>query len=386
LFYRNQSEGDKRSGALKFAAQTLWRMPGRFGMACLLGPSYSLRCVVFHDISPAESPFTRGMGVSITPTDFECALKFLTRYYTPVRMQDVLSACDGRGLPPRAVLVTFDDGYASVREWAAPLCGKFGVPVTLFLNAAFLDNQRLAPDNLVCYAANELGMGIINAAARVAKGADTLELKSQGEVFSRFFPAISLVERKVFLDALAHLGGINEHQLAEEAGLYLTRMQLCDLGSLDFEIGNHTYTHVRCRSLTPEDLVGEIDRNKAELEAVAGKKVRSFSVPYGSSEDLTSDLVGHLKHSGHEAAFLSESAANLRDADKFQLDRVSMHADSDDTLFFQIEVLPRLRVTRNRLFHGPEFLRNDRRPPSSDQFGGLKRDSIPNVDRIEPRV
>jgi peptidoglycan/xylan/chitin deacetylase (PgdA/CDA1 family) len=326
------------------------------------------------------------MGVSITPTDFERALTFLTRYYTPVRMQDVLSACDGRGLPPRAVLVTFDDGYASVREWAAPLCVKLGVPVTLFLNAAFLDNQRLAPDNLVCYAANELGMGTINAAARVAKGADTPELKCQGEVFSRFFPAISLAERKVFLDALTHLGGINEHQLAVEAALYLTRRQLCDLGTLDFEIGNHTYTHVRCRSLTPEDLVGEIDRNKAELEAVAGKTVRSFSVPYGSSEDLTSDLVAHLKRSGYEAAFLSESAANLRDADKFQLDRVSTHADSDDALFFQIEVLPRLRVTRNRLFHGPEFLRNDRRPLSSGRFGALKGESIPNVDRIDPRM
>ena len=103
-------------------------------------------------------------------------------------------------------------------------------------------------------------------------------------MFSRFFPVLSRAERTAFLDSLAHLGGINEGQLAEEAQLYLTREQVCVLASLGFEIGNHTYTHVRCRSLTGENFAGEVDRNKAELESVSGKKVRSFSVPYGSSE------------------------------------------------------------------------------------------------------
>src|ERR1035438_6564940 len=163
-------------------------MPGFFGIARILGPSYSLRCVVFHNVSATESPFTKGMGVSITPIDLEAMLKFLTRYYTPVSLEDVLADSDGRGLPSRAMLVTFDDGYASVMEWAAPLCVKFGVPAIFFLNAAFLDNYRLAPDNLVCYAANVLGMETINAAAHVVKGADSPKLKSLAEVFSCFFP------------------------------------------------------------------------------------------------------------------------------------------------------------------------------------------------------
>ncbi len=80
-----------------------------------------------------------------------------------------------------------------------------------------------------------------------------------------------------------------------KARLYLTRKQLCELASLDFEIGNHTYTHVRCRSLTPENFGEEVDKNKIELEAMSEKKVRSFSVPYGSSADLTRDLERHLE-------------------------------------------------------------------------------------------
>jgi peptidoglycan/xylan/chitin deacetylase (PgdA/CDA1 family) len=316
----------------------------------MLGPSYLLRCVVFHNISATDSPFTKGMNVSITPRKFEAALRFLTTHYTPVRLQDVLTDSDGRGLPPRAVLVTFDDAYASVAELAAPLCRQFSVPAVFFVNAAFLENQRLAPDNLVCYVANVLGMESIRAAARVVRGAGTPELQSLSEVFTCFFPAISLAEREVFLEALRQLTGISDSRMAKEAGLYLTSKQLCDLASFDFEVGNHTYTHVHCRSLSREEFGSQIDRNKAELEALLGTKVRSFSQPYGSSTDLTRDLAEHLERSGHKAVFLSESVANPRGADPLHLDRVSTRADSDDTLFLEIEVLPRLRTARNRLF------------------------------------
>jgi peptidoglycan/xylan/chitin deacetylase (PgdA/CDA1 family) len=345
-----------RQTAINLAAEAFWRTPGRFGIARVLGPSYSLRCVVFHNISATESPFTRGMNVSITPGKFEAALRFLTRYYAPVSLQDVLTDSDGRGLPARAVLVTFDDAYASVVEWAAPLCRQFGVPAVFFVNAAFLDNQRLAPDNLVCYVANVSGMKTINAAARAVRGEGAAELHSLSEVFTSFFPSISLAEREIFLDALRQLAGINDGRMAKDAGLYLTSKQLRDMASFDFEIGNHTYTHVHCRSLSLEEIGSQVDRNKAELESLSGTKVRSFSQPYGSSTDLTRDLAENLERSGHKAVFLSESVANRRGANPFHLDRVSSRAESDDTLFFEIEVLPRLRAVRDRL---PGFAHGD---------------------------
>ena len=348
-------------------------MPGRFGIARVLGLSYSLRCVVFHDISARESPFTRGMRVTIPSSDFEAALKFLTRYYTPVRLQDVLDASEGRSLPPRPVLVTFDDGYASMMECAAPLCRKYGVPGILFLNAAFLDNEGLAPDNLVCYVANIHGMEAINAAARAVGRTDIPKLESLAEVFSRFFPSLSLAERQVFLDALAHSAGIGVRQLAREAGLYLDRKQVGELAISDIEVGNHTYNHVHCRSLTPADFGQEIGRNKAELETLSGKKVRSFSLPYGSSADLTNDLARNLRLSGHKAVFLSESVSNPRGAECLRFDRVSIHANKDEAFFFEIEVMPRLRAVRNRLSGSFESARMARKDAFGSRWGGTAR-------------
>ncbi|MGB7516669.1 MAG: polysaccharide deacetylase family protein [Candidatus Acidiferrum sp.] len=340
---------------MDLAAQAFWHMPGCFGLANVLGPSYWLRCVVFHHISDKESPFTTGMNVRTNTQEFESALKFLTVHYTPVRLEDVLADSDGHRLPPRAVLVTFDDAYASVVEVAAPLCRKYGVPGIFFVNAAFLDNQRLAPDNLICYVANVHGLERVNAAAGTLRRNEIPQLASLTEVFGTFLPSLTLVERKAFLEALAQSVGVAERQLAEENSLYLTTKQLRELASFDFEIGNHTYTHVHCRVLLRGDFEQEIERNKAELETLSGRKVRSFSQPYGSSKDLTSDLAGHLERSGHKAVFLSESVANPRGFDPFHLDRVNIRTDSDDSLFFDLEVLPRLRAVRNKLFRSADM-------------------------------
>ena len=340
-----------KGATLNLAAETLWRLPGRFRIARMLGPSYSLRCVVFHHISAVESPFTAGINVRTTPGDFEAALRFLSTYYKPVRLEDVLDDARGRRLPPNAVLVTFDDAYASVLEVAAPLCRKYGMPAVYFVNAAFLNNQRMAPDNLVCFVADTKGMETIKAAVRVVGRNEFSELHSLSEVFSSFFPSITLSERELFLEALRHLGGISESRMAKESALYLTTEQLRSLASFDFEIGNHTYSHAHCRRLSQTEICEEIDRNRVELEALSGTKVRSFSQPYGSSKDLTADLAAHLRKSGHEAVFLSESVANLEGADLFHLDRVNPRAESDDSLFLDLEVLPRLRALRNRLFH-----------------------------------
>lgn len=344
------SKSKSGQGAMKLAAEAIWHMPGSFGIARLLGPSYELRCVVFHDISSRESSFTGGMNVSIRPEQFEAKLKFISKHYTPVRLQEVLACSDGGSLPPRAILVTFDDAYVSIVDVAAPLCARYGVPAVFFVNAAFLDNQRLAADNLVCYVANECGMQTITAAVRAVKGPEFPGPKSLAEVFSDFFPRITLAEREAFLEALLKLGGIDERRVAGDARLYLTSKKIAGLASFDFEIGNHTYTHVHCRSLSTEEMAREIDRNKSELEVLSGKPVRAFSVPYGSSLDLTAALAGHLQLTGHKAVFLSESVANERGADRFHLDRVSAHAESDEAFFLEMEVMPRLRAVRNRLF------------------------------------
>jgi peptidoglycan/xylan/chitin deacetylase (PgdA/CDA1 family) len=338
-----------RRALLNLAAGALWYVPRSFSVARFLGPRYSLRCVLFHDVSDTESLFTRGLGVTSTRKNFEAALEFIARNYTPVSLQDVIADFGGRTPPPRPVLLTFDDAYASVSEFAAPLCSKFGVPAAFFVNAECLDNRRLALDNLVCYVANLFGLEPINFTIHAVQGWEHRGVRSLAEVFSRFLPAISLSDRKTFRDGLVRLTQISESDVAAEAALYLSSQQLRDLHCFDFEIGDHTYSHVNCRSLLAGEFAEEIDQNRAVLEGISGRKIRTFSVPYGSAADLATQLLPHLQRSGYEAIFLAEGCTNSPHTSRLRLDRVSVRAGGNAALFSEIEVLPRLRSTRNRL-------------------------------------
>jgi peptidoglycan/xylan/chitin deacetylase (PgdA/CDA1 family) len=313
-----------------------------------LDSRHALRCVLFHNVSDVESSFTRGLGVTISLKHFQAALEFLVKHYRPVSLGDILEDVEGQRLPDRPVLVTFDDAYASVFDSAAPLCQKLGVPAVLFVNAAFLDNQELSLDNLLCHVVNVIGFDPVNVAVREVKGADYPQLGHLAEVFSCFLPAISRRQRKVFAGALLKAAGLHMQDLSCDADLYLSSRQVQDLVPFGFEIGNHTYSHVNCRSLSQEDRDEEIGGNKLALETILGTKVRSFSVPYGSSADLTSELALYLRNSGHQAIFLAESLSNPLGVDRFRLNRTSITDGSDSAFFSEIEIYPRLRVMRNR--------------------------------------
>ena len=354
LTANTEIQTDARRATLNLVAGSLWYAPGSFGIARALSSQYSLRSILFHDIADTQSVFTKGLGVTVTRKQFEAALKFVVKHYTPVSLHDVLAESEGNPLPSRPVLLTFDDAYASVSEFAAPLCAELGVPAVFFVNASCLDNQRLALENIICYVTNVRGLDTVNAAIRSVDGEGNLVVGSLLEAFSRFLPAISLQGRQAFRSALVRLAGVNESELAAEAGLYLSSQQLRDLARFKFEIGNHTYSHANCRILSTADFAPEIDRNKAVLEEVSGTNVRSFSVPYGSSADLTNELAAHLRHEGYKAVFLAEGRANssrIHDLnfDDLTLDRVSIKAGTDAAFFSEIEILPRLRSLRSSL-------------------------------------
>jgi peptidoglycan/xylan/chitin deacetylase (PgdA/CDA1 family) len=326
-------------------------MPAKFSLVKVLGRKYSLRCVLFHHISDQACPFTDGLGVNVTRKDFEARIRFLSRNYDPIDLEMLLAARDRTILPRRPVLITFDDAYASVAEVAAPICRKYHVPALFFVNASFLGNRDLSMDNFVCYVSNTFGFREINAVAREINGPQQAELRSRSLVTSEFIPTLSADRREAFKSRLAAAVGVRIEDLARKAALYLSPQQLRALGSSGFEIGNHTFSHVHCRRLSGPDFSREIGQNKSTLEAISGRKVRAFSVPYGSVTDLTPTLEAHLKRSGHEAAFLVESRPNTSATDFYHLNRVSVHSASDGSSFAEIEVLPRLRAIRD-LFLG----------------------------------
>ena len=73
---------------------------------------------------------------TLTPDLFARSLDFFSRHYNVVSMEQVLQARRGNGcLPPRPLLITFDDGWADNADFALPELHKRGLPALMFVVA-----------------------------------------------------------------------------------------------------------------------------------------------------------------------------------------------------------------------------------------------------------
>ncbi|MBV8087013.1 MAG: polysaccharide deacetylase family protein [Chloroflexi bacterium] len=89
---------------------------------------------------PANSPDKLGYGLSVAPAVFDQQLSYLkANGYASVSMADVVSHVTlGAPLPPKPVVLTFDDGYADFYMAALPLLQKYQFTATTYLVVDFL--------------------------------------------------------------------------------------------------------------------------------------------------------------------------------------------------------------------------------------------------------
>jgi biofilm PGA synthesis lipoprotein PgaB len=84
-----------------------------------------------------------GDDYSIDHKRFVEQMEYLrTHGYSPVSMDDILEAAEGRkALPDKPVLLTFDDAYVSYYDLVVPILREFGYPSVLGVVGSFIDNQ-----------------------------------------------------------------------------------------------------------------------------------------------------------------------------------------------------------------------------------------------------
>lgn len=84
-------------------------------------------------------------SMTVTTPVFEAQLKFLKdNGYTVIPLRALVDYRLGKAPPPppRAVVITFDDGHRSVYEVALPLIKQYHVPVTLFIYPSAISNSH----------------------------------------------------------------------------------------------------------------------------------------------------------------------------------------------------------------------------------------------------
>jgi peptidoglycan/xylan/chitin deacetylase (PgdA/CDA1 family) len=117
------------------------------------GPALAI--LAFHKIGEAPGGWETWNYVP-EPT-FEAQLRFLREAgWEWIDAADFAAALHDPGrLPRRAALLTFDDGYRSMRRVALPILRRFGAPAVLFVPTAFIGGSNdfdagVEPDEAIC--------------------------------------------------------------------------------------------------------------------------------------------------------------------------------------------------------------------------------------------
>ena len=92
-----------------------------------------LPVLLYHHVGPVQ-PGTYP-ALTVAPERFEKQMSWLKRNgYTTIRTADWLAWClEGKSLPPKPVLLTFDDAYADLVEYAFPVLRKHDFTATVFV-------------------------------------------------------------------------------------------------------------------------------------------------------------------------------------------------------------------------------------------------------------
>lgn len=225
------------------------------------------------DSTPAESAPLGPLHVSVSELDAHCRLVGETCH--PVSLDQWRTALHGGpALPPRPVLVTFDDGYRSVLMQALPVLQRHGIPAGVFVCSDPVAQQRLLWYDAV---ARRLGEPEVERWKRLpypewrAACAETATVAAApNDLFAPMSPE-----------------------------------EVTTLGAAPgIEIGGHGASHAILARADEDAQRDEITRNRSALEDWTRRPVRAFAYPNGRpGEDYTSGTAKLLEELGFDFAF-----------------------------------------------------------------------------------
>ncbi len=274
--------------------------------------------LAFHKVSPDNHPFF----APVSPADFERQLAFLKRFYCVLPLRELVDRSAKRDLPPRAVALTFDDGYRDNYEHAFPLLKKYSLNATIFLATGVIGNDSVLWHDRVfdAFRFTTKSRARLSAFPDAELQLNTASAK-QGALGTVLAHAKRSTpeERRLLVDEL-------ECELAPDiAPGRRTRMlsweQVREMRGMGIDFGSHTVTHSIVSRIDEEGIRSELAESKREIEKQVGTPVTLFAYPNGSRADFDDRAKIVLKELGYRAAVTTIRGFNTSSEDPFELRR-----------------------------------------------------------------
>lgn len=241
------------------------------------------------------------------PAAFRAQMERLARTARPVGLGEVARAAEQRRpLPPRSVLVTFDDGDRSVLTEAAPVLARLGIPAAAYVITDLVDGDR--------------PYWWTEAAHLVEHGGHAAPLHGLG-------PAAAVRRLKSLPDAqrrraLAELRATARRPAPRRP--QLSRHDLHALLDADIEIGNHTASHPCLDRCDDREVDTQLVDAHQKLTGWLGRPPDSFAYPNGNHDQRAEQVLRTL---GYRTGFLFDHRHTaLAPAEQLRISRLRVNS------------------------------------------------------------
>jgi len=239
----------------------------------------------YHAVSERPLPHVRHLYPPLSPGRFERTLLHLKESFHPVSYAELRAhVLEGAVLPPNAVHLSFDDGYAECFGIVRPLLLKHQVPCTFFITTDFLDNQRMFYRNQVSLCIERaLGWGEAQAVEELAtvNAAFGLLLRDVGD-FVEWAKSLRWADGDL-VEALCEQVGVDVDGYLKEERPYLDREQLVQMAAEGFTIGAHSKSHPKLAEVGLDVMEKEIVGSCQAISELTGRSRVPFAFPNTAS-------------------------------------------------------------------------------------------------------
>ncbi|MES2046931.1 MAG: polysaccharide deacetylase family protein [Pseudomonadota bacterium] len=250
---------------------------------------------------------------------FTWQMETLAACFNVLSLPEAINAIKENRVPPRAVCISFDDGYRSCHDLALPIINRLDLHATVFVTTGYLDGGNMWNDRIIeairrlpegPLDLREVGLGLHAISGQEERKAIVHKISDD----SKYLPADTRIQ---VIKKLEKLAGF-----VQDSHLMLTREMIANLSEQGMEIGGHTITHPILANLNDNDARYEIVENKRVLEKIVGKPITLFAYPNGKVEaDFEERHVTMVKEAGYTAAFTTAFGVATSANDFFQIPR-----------------------------------------------------------------
>jgi peptidoglycan/xylan/chitin deacetylase (PgdA/CDA1 family) len=285
--------------------------------------------LMYHSVQDQPWQFANSIGTGIihATSVFERQMKLIAGRFRPVTLEEVLLFLNGKmKLPPRAVAVTFDDGFADNYDIAAPILTRYGIRAVFYVTAALIGTNS-AP--WYC----RLRFAFATTRRDAWRDLET------GRMHPRDSPDGREKALLAAFDSCASLAGNRQEETVariesnleselrpshDGSRFMMDWDQVRRLNQEGHSVGSHTLTHPNVAHVISEEILRrELSESKRKIEQAIGSTVDHFSYPHPALiPQWNEETVAMTRRVGYLSAVTTTPGPVRATADPLRLTRI----------------------------------------------------------------